>query len=156
MAPQQNTRCTQYRVDRALLPRARGGHVGKPVKLRAGKAMKSARSMTTRPARAARSCPSSGRTARRRSRRSCCCCTSVARKRGRTRSSTARRNRADQAAILFSLAAKIVRLSGELSDVVVIRDTAKHLYCPELGTLYKALSAEASTAYGPLARLYRP
>jgi phage terminase large subunit-like protein len=31
---------------------------------------------------------------------------------------------------------------------VVIRDTIKELFCPELGTLYKALSAEASTAYG--------
>jgi phage terminase large subunit-like protein len=54
----------------------------------------------------------------------------------------------DQAAILFSLAAKTVRLSPELSDVVTPRDTAKQLYCEELGTLYRALSAEASTAYG--------
>lgn len=54
----------------------------------------------------------------------------------------------DQAAILFKLAAKIVRLSPTLSPVIVIRDTIKELYCPELGTLYKALSAEASTAYG--------
>lgn len=54
----------------------------------------------------------------------------------------------DQAAILFKLAAKVVRLSPTLSPVVVIRDTVKELLCPELGTLYKALSAEASTAYG--------
>lgn len=54
----------------------------------------------------------------------------------------------DQAAILFTLAAKIVRLSPELHDVVVIRDTAKQLACPELGTLYRALSADATTAYG--------
>jgi phage terminase large subunit-like protein len=54
----------------------------------------------------------------------------------------------DQAAILFGLAAKIVRLSPELRQYVVIRDTAKQLFCPELGTLYRALSAEASTAYG--------
>jgi phage terminase large subunit-like protein len=54
----------------------------------------------------------------------------------------------DQAAILFGLAAKMVRLSPELSAVVVVRDTAKQLFCPELGTLYRALSAEASTAYG--------
>lgn len=54
----------------------------------------------------------------------------------------------DQAAILFKLAAKIVRLSPTLLAVVVIRDTVKELYCPELGTLYKALSADASTAYG--------
>jgi phage terminase large subunit-like protein len=54
----------------------------------------------------------------------------------------------DQAAVLFKLAAKIVRMSPDLSSVVVIRDTVKELFCPELGTLYKALSAEASTAYG--------
>lgn len=54
----------------------------------------------------------------------------------------------DQAAILFSLAAKTVRMSPELSAYVGIRDTAKQLFCGELGTLYRALSAEASTAYG--------
>ena len=54
----------------------------------------------------------------------------------------------DQAAILFALAAKMVRLSPDLSHYVTIRDTAKHLLCPELGTHYRALSADASTAYG--------
>lgn len=54
----------------------------------------------------------------------------------------------DQAAILFGLAAKTVRLSADLSAVIIIRDTRKELYCGELGTLYRALSAEASTAYG--------
>lgn len=54
----------------------------------------------------------------------------------------------EQAAILFALAAKVVRMSPDLSEYVVIRDTAKQLFCPELGTLYRALSAEASTAYG--------
>lgn len=54
----------------------------------------------------------------------------------------------DQAAILFSLAAKTVRMSPDLAAVVTIRDTAKQLFCAELGTLYRALSAEASTAYG--------
>jgi phage terminase large subunit-like protein len=54
----------------------------------------------------------------------------------------------DQAAILFKLAAKVVRLSPTLNPVIVIRDTVKELLCPELGTLYKALSADASTAYG--------
>lgn len=54
----------------------------------------------------------------------------------------------DQAGVLFSLAAKMVRLSPELSSYVVIRDTAKQLFCPELGTLYRALSAEVATAYG--------
>jgi phage terminase large subunit-like protein len=54
----------------------------------------------------------------------------------------------DQAAILFALAAKVVRMSPDLSAVVVIRDSGKQLFCPELGTLYRALSADASTAYG--------
>lgn len=54
----------------------------------------------------------------------------------------------EQAAILFALAAKIVRMSPELTEYVHIRDTAKQLFCPELGTLYRALSAEASTSYG--------
>lgn len=54
----------------------------------------------------------------------------------------------DQAALLFSLAAKIVRMSRELDQYVTVRDTAKQLLCPELGTIYRALSAEASTAYG--------
>lgn len=54
----------------------------------------------------------------------------------------------DQAAILFNLAAKMVRLNQSLNDVVQIRDTAKQLLCPQLGTLYRALSADATTAYG--------
>jgi phage terminase large subunit-like protein len=54
----------------------------------------------------------------------------------------------DQAAVLFDMAAKIVRLSPELSAVVTIRETAKQLLCSELGTLYRALSADASTAFG--------
>lgn len=54
----------------------------------------------------------------------------------------------DQAAILFALAAKVVRQSPDLSEYVVIRDTAKQLACPELGTLYRALSADAPTAFG--------
>lgn len=54
----------------------------------------------------------------------------------------------DQAAILFALAAKVVRMSPDLNAVVIVRDTAKQLACPELGSLYRALSADASTAYG--------
>lgn len=54
----------------------------------------------------------------------------------------------DQAAILFALAAKVVRQSPDLSSYITIRDTRKELLCPEMGTIYHALSAEASTAYG--------
>lgn len=54
----------------------------------------------------------------------------------------------DQAALVFDLAAKIVRMSQELSAYVIIRDTVKELYCPTLGTRYKALSADKKTAHG--------
>lgn len=54
----------------------------------------------------------------------------------------------EQAAILFALAAKMVRLNPDLDGVLLIRDTAKQIACQELGTLYRALSADASTAYG--------
>ena len=54
----------------------------------------------------------------------------------------------DQAGLLFGLAAKVVRLSPELAPFVIVRDTRKELACPGLGTLYRALSAEASTAFG--------
>ena len=54
----------------------------------------------------------------------------------------------DQAGIIYSLAAKMVRMSESLSAYVTPRDTAKELHCAELGTLYKALSADASTQFG--------
>lgn len=54
----------------------------------------------------------------------------------------------EQAAVLFALAAKMVRMSPDLNAVCTIRDTNKHILCPELGTWYRALSADASTAYG--------
>lgn len=54
----------------------------------------------------------------------------------------------DQAALLYSLAAKVVRLSPELRPYVVCKDSVKHLVCPEIGTVYRALAAEASTTYG--------
>lgn len=54
----------------------------------------------------------------------------------------------DQAALLFNLAVKMVQMSPELSRVVQVRDTAKELLCPALGTMYKALSADAPTKMG--------
>ena len=54
----------------------------------------------------------------------------------------------EQASILFRLAAKTVRLSPDLAEAVAIRDTAKELACGDFGTLYRALSAEASTSFG--------
>jgi phage terminase large subunit-like protein len=54
----------------------------------------------------------------------------------------------DQAALIHSLAAKIVRMSPVLNDAVIIKDGSKELLCPEMGTKYRALSAEATTAFG--------
>jgi phage terminase large subunit-like protein len=54
----------------------------------------------------------------------------------------------DQAAILFNLMVKVIRQSHDLNAVIGVRESAKQLYCEELGTLYRALSAESTTAYG--------
>jgi phage terminase large subunit-like protein len=54
----------------------------------------------------------------------------------------------DQASLVFNLAAKMVRMSNDLNEFVTVRDTAKELYCPRTGVKYKALSADATTAYG--------
>jgi phage terminase large subunit-like protein len=54
----------------------------------------------------------------------------------------------DQASLLFNLAAKMVRMSEILSDLIRIRDTNKQLFCSHYGTLYRALSAEVNTAFG--------
>jgi phage terminase large subunit-like protein len=54
----------------------------------------------------------------------------------------------DQAALIFNLAAKIIRLSPRLAPFITIRDARKELVCPGKGTLYRALSAEATTAFG--------
>ncbi len=54
----------------------------------------------------------------------------------------------EQAGVLFGYASKVVRMSPDLSQFVQVKDSAKMLVCPELGTTYRALSAEASTAFG--------
>ena len=54
----------------------------------------------------------------------------------------------EQAAKIFDLAAKVVRLSATLRPYVGIKETVKHLYYRPMGTVYKALSAEATTAFG--------
>ncbi|SCX93818.1 Phage terminase-like protein, large subunit, contains N-terminal HTH domain [Nitrosospira sp. Nl5] len=54
----------------------------------------------------------------------------------------------EQAALLFDLASKIVRFSPDLTQYVLIRDTAKQLACPEIGTLYRAMSADVATSMG--------
>jgi len=54
----------------------------------------------------------------------------------------------EQAALIFAAAARIVRMSPELRGGVIIRESMKVLRCPELGTYYRALAAEATTAFG--------
>jgi phage terminase large subunit-like protein len=54
----------------------------------------------------------------------------------------------DQAAVLFNLAAKIVKMSPSLEPHITVRDSLKQLYFEGMGTLYRALSADASTAHG--------
>jgi phage terminase large subunit-like protein len=54
----------------------------------------------------------------------------------------------DQAAIIFSLASKMVRINPMLAGTVRIHESAKMLTCDELGTQYRALSAETNTAFG--------
>jgi phage terminase large subunit-like protein len=54
----------------------------------------------------------------------------------------------DQAAIIFSLASKMVRMNPILAQTVRIQESAKTLSCVELGTKYRALSADATMAFG--------
>jgi phage terminase large subunit-like protein len=54
----------------------------------------------------------------------------------------------DQASIVFGLASRMVRMSRELNGMVVVRDSAKELFCPATGVRYRALSADATTAHG--------
>jgi phage terminase large subunit-like protein len=54
----------------------------------------------------------------------------------------------EQAALIFRLAAKMTRMSPILRDLIAVHDGRKSLECPERGTIYQALSAEASTAFG--------
>src|SRR5262249_60002334 len=54
----------------------------------------------------------------------------------------------DQASLLYAAAARMVRLNPVLRRIIRIRETAKELVCEELGTKYKALSADASRNQG--------
>jgi phage terminase large subunit-like protein len=49
---------------------------------------------------------------------------------------------------LHQLASKIIRLSPRLSDAIICKDGVKQLHYPALGTVYRALSADAATNYG--------
>jgi len=54
----------------------------------------------------------------------------------------------EQAGIVFKLACKMIRMSPVLRAALQIKEAKKEIHCPELGTVYRALSAETSTAYG--------
>lgn len=54
----------------------------------------------------------------------------------------------DQAAIIFNLAAKMVRLNPELADIVRVVGSRRELFGLPMTTQYKALSAEGKTAHG--------
>lgn len=54
----------------------------------------------------------------------------------------------DQAALLFDLAVKTIRMNAALNDRVIIRESVKTLVSTQTNCKYKALSAEAGTAFG--------
>lgn len=54
----------------------------------------------------------------------------------------------EQAGLVFAMCCKMVRMNPALSRYIAIRETAKELLCPEIGTRFRALSADASTALG--------
>lgn len=54
----------------------------------------------------------------------------------------------EQASVIFNLAAKCIRQSPGLSRLIQIKDSVKELVCGELGTSFKAMSADAGSAMG--------
>lgn len=54
----------------------------------------------------------------------------------------------DQASMVYRYAMKSARLSPDLNPYLQYRESAKEIICPELGTTYKALSADATTNIG--------
>lgn len=54
----------------------------------------------------------------------------------------------EQAALIFALMAKMVRMSPDLAAHVVIRDSGKEMLCTLTGVRFRALSADAATAMG--------
>lgn len=57
-------------------------------------------------------------------------------------------NDREQAAQVFKVAAQIVRADPELSDLLKVVDSTKHIACYSNGSFYKAMSAEAGTKHG--------
>lgn len=57
-------------------------------------------------------------------------------------------NDREQAAQVFKFAAQIVRADPELSSLLRVTDSTKHIACYSNGSFYKAMSAEAGTKHG--------
>lgn len=53
-----------------------------------------------------------------------------------------------QAALIYGLAAKMVRQSARLRESLILRETLKEIFDPVSGNLYRALSADAGPALG--------
>lgn len=54
----------------------------------------------------------------------------------------------EQAAIIFKVAAQIVRADAELSSVIKIVDSTRTMLCFQNGSVYRATSSEAGSKYG--------
>jgi phage terminase large subunit-like protein len=54
----------------------------------------------------------------------------------------------DQAAMVYKMAAQMVRLDPELSQLCACMDATKRIVCYHLGSFYQALSADAHTQHG--------
>jgi phage terminase large subunit-like protein len=57
-------------------------------------------------------------------------------------------NDREQAAVVFNLAAKMVRSDPELHALINVIDSTKRMVCLHTGSVYKAISAEAGTKHG--------
>jgi phage terminase large subunit-like protein len=57
-------------------------------------------------------------------------------------------NDREQAGQVFKVAAQIVRADPELSEMLRVIDSTKHIACYSNGSFYKAMSAEAGTKHG--------
>jgi phage terminase large subunit-like protein len=63
-------------------------------------------------------------------------------------------NDKDQAAVVFNLAAKMVRADAELMSMVNIIDSTKRMVCWHNGSIYRAISADAGTKHGMSPTVY--
>jgi phage terminase large subunit-like protein len=59
----------------------------------------------------------------------------------------------DQAAVIFELAAKMVRLSPVLAPLIKVVPSTKELFGKEMGTHFRAISADAANAHGKSPRI---